>query len=680
MIYTSKISLDVAKKTYKKPISTKQFDTNSRFLNITVTKAGIPMIISDDHTVIINVQRADGEAKAFECMVNQDGTISAPIPNWALEVTGEAVCDVSILSAGEEKLTTHSFVIDISDAVYGNDDISEDENYDILVRLIEDVSALKDGESAYEIAVKNGFIGTEAEWLTSLKGEKGDTGAQGEKGEQGIQGEKGETGAQGIQGEKGDKGDIGATGATGAKGDKGDPFTYSDFTPEQLAALKGEKGDKGDVGEQGIQGIQGEKGDTGAAGADGKDGVSVTHSWNGTTLTITSASGTSSADLKGDKGDKGDPGDGYIKPDSGIPKADLSNEVQTSLSKADTALQEHQDISGKVDKVEGKGLSTNDYTNTDKSKVDSIDEIKSDLTNFSLGVHTDGLLYIFHKGEPIGSGVSLPSGTSWDVYGNVDSENNIIVTGALADGTYTVKYEMEDGTTIDIGELVLDNNVYYSVTNNLTNCTNSNSATQAIKGEGYSAVITANNGYELSSVVVTMGGTDITSSAVNGGNINITSVTGNIVITAVAEEATVEIVNQIPISTDASGNLFVGTNGEAGYKTGYRLSSSSGNESAASGVEVSGFIPLKYGDTVYIQNITIIEGGQNSVCLYDSSHSKIAGGYMATLFGGVVNGEIASVTINSSTFTGASSDIAYIRISANEITENSILTVNQALS
>ena len=45
------------------------------------------------------------------------------------------------------------------------------------------------------------------------------------------------------------------------------------------------------------------------------------------------------------------PGDGYIKPDFGIPKSDLSNEVQTSLSKADTALQEHQDISGKQDVI-----------------------------------------------------------------------------------------------------------------------------------------------------------------------------------------------------------------------------------------------------------------------------------------------------------------------------------------
>lgn len=34
-------------------------------------------------------------------------------------------------------------------------------------------------------------------------------------------------------------------------------------------------------------------------------------------------------------------------------------------------LTEHQDISGKVDKVSGKGLSTNDYSDADKAKVDA---------------------------------------------------------------------------------------------------------------------------------------------------------------------------------------------------------------------------------------------------------------------------------------------------------------------
>jgi hypothetical protein len=60
------------------------------------------------------------------------------------------------------------------------------------------------GKSAYEIAVMNGFDGTEEEWLASLKGEQGE---RGEKGEQGIQGERGEKGDKGDRGEKGDTGD-----------------------------------------------------------------------------------------------------------------------------------------------------------------------------------------------------------------------------------------------------------------------------------------------------------------------------------------------------------------------------------------------------------------------------------------------------------------------------------------
>ena len=61
-----------------------------------------------------------------------------------------------------------------------------------------------DGKSAYQLAVEKGFVGTEAEWITSLKGETGPIGPQGEIGPQGLKGETGATGPQGIQGPKGD--------------------------------------------------------------------------------------------------------------------------------------------------------------------------------------------------------------------------------------------------------------------------------------------------------------------------------------------------------------------------------------------------------------------------------------------------------------------------------------------
>jgi len=48
--------------------------------------------------------------------------------------------------------------------------------------------------------------------------------------------------------------------------------------------------------------------------------------------------------------------DAYQKPDGGIPKSDLESSVQSSLDKADSALQEHQDISGKADKSDTEGV------------------------------------------------------------------------------------------------------------------------------------------------------------------------------------------------------------------------------------------------------------------------------------------------------------------------------------
>lgn len=52
--------------------------------------------------------------------------------------------------------------------------------------------------TAYAIAVKNGFKGTEAAWLASLKGAKGDKGDQGPQGETGPAGAEGKTPEYGV--------------------------------------------------------------------------------------------------------------------------------------------------------------------------------------------------------------------------------------------------------------------------------------------------------------------------------------------------------------------------------------------------------------------------------------------------------------------------------------------------
>ncbi|MFC1418745.1 hypothetical protein [Streptacidiphilus cavernicola] len=93
------------------------------------------------------------------------------------------------------------------------------------------------GKSAYQTAVDDGFVGDEAAWLRSLKGQPGDPGAKGDPGERGDDGTPGKSAYQvavdgGFQGDEQAwltslKGEPGQKGDPGAKGDPGtfDPAT-----------------------------------------------------------------------------------------------------------------------------------------------------------------------------------------------------------------------------------------------------------------------------------------------------------------------------------------------------------------------------------------------------------------------------------------------------------------------
>lgn len=105
---------------------------------------------------------------------------------------------------------------------------------------------------------------------------------------------------------------------------------------------------------------------------------------------------------------------------------------------------------------------------------------------------------------------------------------------ALKDGRATVTVSC-GGKTDSCSVTAVQMN-YYSVTNNLTNVTNSNSASSVLEGESYSATLSVSSDYSLTDVQITMGGSNITSSAYNGESheIYISSVSGNITITASA--------------------------------------------------------------------------------------------------------------------------------------------------
>lgn len=102
---------------------------------------------------------------------------------------------------------------------------------------------------------------------------------------------------------------------------------------------------------------------------------------------------------------------------------------------------------------------------------------------------------------------------------------------------YKIKYNNVVIATIPLGNgsVTPTPTTKYSITNNLSHATNSNSATSIEENSPYSANITANSNYRIKNVTVTMGGVNITNTAYSNGKIIIPRVIGNIVITVTTE-------------------------------------------------------------------------------------------------------------------------------------------------
>lgn len=279
-----------------------------------------------------------------------------------------------------------------------------------------------------------------------LQGERGLQGVQGEQGEPGIQGPIGPKGEKGDQGERGPQGPQGQIGPQGPKGDtgsglniKGELDSESQLPQEgvsgdawliagnlyvyvgengnvesnpkwsNVGSIQGPAGPTGPKGEQGEPGPKGEPGDNGAPGIQGPKGD------------------------PGQKGEKGDPGSDasvtkqnveavltgditshnhdsrYISKSNAstyTPTADYHPATKKYVDDTVAAVDVTEQISGKadktyvdskldtkVDKEEGKGLSTNDYSDNDRQKVsnivDYVTAIRSTTSMNTMGLSLD---------------------------------------------------------------------------------------------------------------------------------------------------------------------------------------------------------------------------------------------------------------------------------------------------
>lgn len=143
---------------------------------------------------------------------------------------------------------------------------------------------------------------------------------------------------------------------------------------------------------------------------------------------------------------------------------------------------------------------------------------------------------------------------------------------------------------------------------------------------------------------------------------------GNVKIEVSGGETT-GYTNVLPLAINSDTTPYVGTNGEKGYKTGYRISSS-GAEKASDINCCSGFIACKPGDTVYIKNIATETSGYSVQYFYNSSFGK-------------VNNVVNDLTLENDVYSftvPANSGIEYVRLTVGTIDDTTIVTVNEEIT
>ena len=241
----------------------------------------------------------------------------------------------------------------------------------------------QDGKSAYQIALDNGFVGTQSEWLASLKGDKGDTGASGAN----ITASEVLTKLKTVDGQNsgldadmldGHDTTYFAT-ATQLAGKADAAHTHSQYaTNDDVEALETEVAGKANSTHSHAQSDI-----TGLATALGnKANASHTHETGDITGLDTALSGKAAAshthsldDVSETTAKKIMTADERTKL-SGIAAGANKTVVDTAMSSTSTNPVQNKAVNSalgnKVDKVTGKGLSTNDYTTDEKTKLAGI--------------------------------------------------------------------------------------------------------------------------------------------------------------------------------------------------------------------------------------------------------------------------------------------------------------------
>lgn len=143
----------------------------------------------------------------------------------------------------------------------------------------------------------------------------------------------------------------------------------------------------------------------------------------------------------------------YTKPAAGIPKSDLASGVQASLGKADTALQKHQDISGKVDNTAAGADSllskiTNSWTATPTDNTYFIRQDTSSKNEFGRVKFSTLWSYIKSKVESLGYTKNTGTITGIKMNGASKGTSGVVDLGTVITAHQDISGKQDKSTAV----------------------------------------------------------------------------------------------------------------------------------------------------------------------------------------------------------------------------------------
>ena len=160
---------------------THENDVDTQVLEVSMLDNGEPIELSADYTYSAAIVNRDTKALIndnISCELNDSGNVLIPIDNFHTLGAQDLLIELTITDSADNQVLVTPFPL----WIHVNASILDDaqvtpESQGTVPELLEEateqlerVEQLSDGKSAYEVAVDNGFVGTEQEWLASLKG------------------------------------------------------------------------------------------------------------------------------------------------------------------------------------------------------------------------------------------------------------------------------------------------------------------------------------------------------------------------------------------------------------------------------------------------------------------------------------------------------------------------------